>query len=70
MFISGRVAGDLTGILRAWSERVIRQASYEESRSGSGDSFKLTLEIEGVDEAILLEGNDAKLGWDKIRQSK
>lgn len=71
MFITGRVAGDPTGILRAWPERMIRHASYEESRSGAGDSFKLTLHLEGPEEVtVLLEGNDAKGGWEKLRQSK
>lgn len=70
MFITGRVAGDPTGVLRAWPESMIRLVSYEESRSGGGDSFKLTLQIEGVAESVLLEGNDARGGWEKIRQSK
>ena len=70
MFITGKVSGDPAGILRAWPERLIHLASYEESRSGAGDSFKLKLQLEGSDETILLEGNDAKLGWEKIRQAK
>ena len=71
MFITGRVTGDATGILRAWPERMIRHASYEEARSAGGDSFKLTLQLEGAEEsAVLLEGNDAKAGWEKLRQSK
>lgn len=71
MFITGRVSGDNKGVLRAWPERMIREASYEESRSAGGDSFKLTLQLEGVEATtVLLEGNDAKAGWEKIRQSK
>jgi hypothetical protein len=70
MFITGRVAGDPTGVLRAWPERIILLASYEESRSAGGDSFKLTLQLEGFADPVLLEGNDAKGGWDKLRQSK
>ncbi len=69
MFITGRVAGDVQGVLRAWPERLIRLAAYEESRSAAGDSFKLTLQLEG-DATVLLEGNDAKAGWEKIRQAK
>ena len=70
MFITGRVSGDPTGVLQGWPERMILQASYEESRSGAGDSFKLTLKIEGLADTVLLEGNDARGGWEKIRQSK
>ena len=70
MFITGRISGDPTGVLRGWPERMIQEAAYEESRSGTGDSFKLTLQIEGVAEPVLLEGNDARAGWEKIRQSK
>jgi hypothetical protein len=70
MFITGRIAGDPTGVLRAWPERIILLASYEESRSAGGDSFKLTLQLEGFADPVLLEGNDAKGGWDKLRQSK
>ena len=69
MFITGRVSGDDQGVLRAWPERIIRLAAYAESRSAGGDSFKLTLELEG-EATIVLEGNDAKAGWEKIRQSK
>jgi hypothetical protein len=70
MFVTGRVSGDATGVLRAWPERIILLASYEESRSAVGDSFKLTLQLEGFADTVLLEGNDAKSGWDKLRQSK
>jgi len=70
MFITGRVAGDPAGILRAWPERVILLASYEEARSAGGDTFKLTLQLEGFADAVLIEGNDAKAGWEKLRQSK
>lgn len=70
MFITGRVAGDPAGMLQAWPERIILLASYQELRSAGGDSFKLTLHLEGFADPVVLEGNDAKSGWDKLRQSK
>ena len=70
MFITGRIASDPTGTLHAWPERLILLATYEESRSAAGDSFKLTLQLDGFADPVLLEGNDAKNGWDKLRQSK
>jgi hypothetical protein len=70
MFITGRIVGDTTGALHAWPERLILLASYEEIRSGTGDVFKLTLQLDGFADPVLLEGNDAKGGWEKLRQSK
>ena len=37
---------------------------------GISDRFKLTLQLEGFADAVLIEGNDAKAGWEKLRQSK
>jgi hypothetical protein len=70
MFITGRIVGDKTEALHAWPERLILLASYEESRFSGGDSFKLTLTLEGFADPVLLEGPDAKSGWEKLRQSK
>jgi hypothetical protein len=70
MFITGRLASDPTGVLRAWPERVILLASYVEARSAGGDTFKLELQLEGFADPVVLEGNDARGGWEKIRQSK
>jgi len=70
MFITGKISGDASGKLHAWPERIILLASYEETRSGAGDTFHLTLQLDGFADPILLEGNDARGGWEKLRQSK
>ena len=70
MFITGRIVGDKTEALHAWPERLVLLASYEESRSAAGDTFRLTLTLEGFADPVLLEGSDAKTGWEKLRESK
>jgi hypothetical protein len=70
MFITGKIAGDASGKFHAWPERIILLASYEETRSAAGDVFRLTLQLEGFADTVLLEGSDARGGWEKLRQSK